>query len=373
MEIEHVHFYVENAKTWRNWFVNILGFEVVDDYIISSFLLNKQKNGQLDTCTEVVKSGSIYFVLSSALSPTSTVAEFLQHHPPGVADIAFIVEDVEDVILRANAYGVRVLEPISHYQRDGIDFKLCKIAAWGSLSHTLIEIKGVNSKKLKLEEDTRENLSCLPSSYSFFSTPLETIDHIVLNVAAGKLKHAVAWYKEVLDFQPQQVFNIQTEYSALHSQVMVSRSGTVWLPINEPTTTNSQIQEFLDANKGAGIQHIALRSNNLIDAISQFRSQNLPFLSVDQTYYSELVNRIGFPLVSSEIHTIAQQEILVDWQQDNPEAVLLQIFTQPIFRQPTFFFEFIERRNLAKGFGEGNFRALFEAIEREQLKRGSLY
>ncbi len=357
MKIEHVHFYVEDAKTWLDWFVNILGFEIVENYLLPLNPLNKEKKQEFHTYTEVVKSDSICFVISSPILSTSPVAEFLQHHPPGVADVAFIVEDIEKAIAQAQNYGTEILQPIYEYQQNGISCKSGKIKAWGSLSHTLIE----------MEEITEQNNSPTASSL------LTSIDHIVLNVTAGDLDKAVTWYEKILNFQPQQMFNIQTEYSALHSRVMISHDGKVQLPINQPITPNSQIQEFLDFNQGAGIQHIALRSHNLIHTISQFRDRNLPFLVVPHAYYSQLVNRPGFPLSTSEINAIAQQQILVDWQENKSDALLLQIFTQPIFGKPTFFFEFIERRNLAKGFGEGNFRALFEAIEREQMKRGSLH
>jgi 4-hydroxyphenylpyruvate dioxygenase len=357
MKIEHVHFYVEDAKIWRDWFVNILGFEIVENYLLPLNPINKERKQELHTNTEVVKSDSICFVISSPILPTSPVAEFLHNHPPGVADVAFTIENIEEVITRVQNYGTEILQPIYKYRQNGIDCKSCKIKAWGSLSHTLIEMEEI------------EQQSHSPTASSL----LNSIDHIVLNVTAGDLDKAVTWYENILDLQPQQMFNIQTEYSALHSRVMISQDVQVQLPINEPITPNSQIQEFLDFNQGAGIQHIALRSHNLIHTISQFRDRNLPFLVVPETYYSQLVNRPGFPLSTSEINAIAQQQILVDWQENKSDALLLQIFTQPIFGKPTFFFEFIERRNLAKGFGEGNFRALFEAIEREQMKRGSLH
>jgi 4-hydroxyphenylpyruvate dioxygenase len=279
------------------------------------------------------------------------VAEFLRHHPPGVADVTFAVENIQAIMERARKLGAKILQQEREYYWNGIYVKSSKIKAWGSLSHTLIET---------------HPFTPTPSEF-----PLVNIDHIVLNVPTGELENAVAWYENILDFQPQQVFNIKTQNSGLHSRVMISRCAGVQLPINQPTTVNSQIQEFLDFNRGAGIQHIALGSSNLLDTISLFRSRNLPFLVVPPTYYSQLVTRPGFPLSPSEIDLISQQEILVDWREENPGALLLQIFTQPIFGEPTFFFEFIERRNLAKGFGEGNFRALFEAIEREQLKRAA--
>lgn len=343
MKIDHVHFYVEDAKVWRDWFLNYLGFTVVTSNISS-----------LHTCTEIVKSGDVCFLMSSPLLSTSPVAEFLRQHPPGVADVAFAIEDVEAAIAHAQNHGATILQSVGERQIGNISRKCGKIAAWGGLTHTLIE---------KISTDRPVN-----SSHNFITA----IDHIVLNVAVGELKAAVTWYEKILDLQPRQAFKIETDRSALHSQVMVSRDGNVQLPINEPASSNSQIQEFLNFNRGAGIQHIALQTQNIVSAIAQFRHRGLPLLSVPLTYYSQLQQRQPVPLSPTELEAIAQQEILVDWQKDHQQGVLLQIFTQPIFEQPTFFLEFIERRFQAQGFGEGNFRALFEAIETEQMKRGTL-
>lgn len=342
MKIDHVHFYVEDAKVWRDWFVNYLGFTPMTSGIHS-----------FHTCTEAVKSGVVKFLLSSPLLPTSPVAEFLRQHPPGVADIAFAVDNVEVAIAHAQANGATVLQSVEERQCGNLVYKCSKIAAWGSLTHTLIE------------HPPEAEIS--PSNSIFTA-----IDHVVLNVAAGDLQSVVSWYEKIFDFQPRQTFKIQTDHSALYSQVMVSRQGSIQLPVNEPASKNSQIQEFLNYNRGAGIQHIALQTNNLVNAIAEFRQRGLSLLSVPQTYYSQLQQRPGLPLSPGELAAIAQQEILVDWQPNSDTGVLLQIFTQPIFGQPTFFFEFIERRHQAQGFGEGNFRALFEAIESEQIKRGTL-
>jgi 4-hydroxyphenylpyruvate dioxygenase len=144
-------------------------------------------------------------------------------------------------------------------------------------------------------------------------------------------------------------------------------------PINEPTSASSQIQEFLDVNRGSGIQHIALQTPQIVNAIAQLRDLGLIFLHIPPSYYTELKLKYPtLPLSPAKLDEIAAQEILVDWQDKSKQALLLQTFTQPIFKEPTFFFELIERRQEAQGFGEGNFRALFEAIEREQIKRGSL-
>ncbi|MEA5605630.1 4-hydroxyphenylpyruvate dioxygenase [Nostoc sp. UHCC 0252] len=360
MKIDHVHFYVEDAKVWRDWFIRHLGFQSVAD-----------RSNSFHTCTEVVKSGAVCFFLSSPLLPTSPVAEFLRKYPPGVADVAFAVEDVEVAIALAQKHGATILQPIQERQIGTAFLKCGKIAAWGGLTHTLIERSLVICPpSFVTNTDDKEQIT---NDNTFIA-----IDHIVLNVAVGELDRAVAWYENILDFEPQQAFKIKTNRSALHSQVMVSHNGSVQLPINEPASGNSQIQEFLNVNRGPGIQHLALRTNNLVSAIAKFRASDLSLLSVPQSYYTQLKQRPGFPLSDIEIEAIAQQEILVDWQEytlDGTQQIaplLLQIFTQPIFEQPTFFFEFIERRSQAKGFGEGNFRALFEAIESEQIKRGTL-
>lgn len=347
MKIDRVHFYVEDARALRHWFVNRLGFQAI-----------ASKREGSHTTTEAIACGAVCFVLSSPLTPLSPVAEFLRQHPPGVVDIAFAVKDVAAAMKQAIAAGAKVLEPIQQYHSERECYKWGKIAAWGALSHTLIE-----------RQDSAED----NSNPSPLTAPVFTgIDHVVLNVAAGDLERAVSWYQAVLGFQAQQKFKIHTSRSALHSQVMVSPNSYVQLPINQPATPNSQIQEFLDVNRGPGIQHIALKTRDIVPAIAQFRDRGVCFLPVPATYYTQLQERCGLPLTAAELQEIAQQQILVDWQADDPLAVLLQTFTQPIFAQPTFFFELIERRSQAKGFGEGNFRALFEAIEREQIKRGSL-
>jgi len=344
LKIDHIHFYVEDAKAWQDWFGHYLGFTAATD----SLPLPPP-----DTHTEVVKSGDVRFVLSSPLSPRSPVAEYLQQHPPGVADVAFTVADVAETTDLAQAYGAKVTQPIREYKPS---FRYSQIAAWGGLNHTLIERPMSNEE---LPATTAGNFI--------------DIDHIVLNVGSGDLESATAWYRNIFALQPQQKFTIQTDRSALHSQVMVSPDGKVTLPINEPASASSQIQEFLEANRGPGIQHIALLTSNLIKVIAQLRAKGLPLLSVSQNYYSQLIKKPELPVSPQELQAIAQQEILIDWKEDDPlGSILMQIFTQPIFSQPTFFWEFIERRYRASGFGEGNFRALFAAIETEQLKRGTL-
>lgn len=363
VQIDYVRFYIEDAKKIRDWFVQSFGFRSLLSCI------NEH------THTEIVSCGTIRFVLSSPRLDTSPVAAYLQQHPPGIADIAFAVEDLDAMVSRAIDFGVKFLEPLqTQHSADGC-WRWCQMAAWGSLRHTLIQRQGRTSflpqEALSLPVSDDEEIGI---------SPFQAIDHVVLNVACGQLRDAVSWYETVLGFAPKQQFTIATDRSSLHSQVMVHPQTGVQFPINEPTSPNSQIQEFLDANRGAGIQHIALRTDRIVETIAQLRAAGLAFLSVPPSYYLQLQQKPGFNLGAEEFRQISDLQILVDWQDEAFPAILLQTFTKTIFPEPTFFFEAIERRTAwnqgqlssAKGFGEGNFRALFEAVEREQMQRGQL-
>lgn len=366
MNINYIHFYVENANRSRDWFVKQMGFQAI------------ASGASCHTLTNVVNSGAVTIVLSSPLASASPVAQFLKRHPPGVADVAFAVSDLPSVLTKASASGAKVLQHQSSR-------KWAKIAAWGGLTHTLIEFSEAN--QLSIPIDQAFLLSIVPTettpvalSFSelkdISTTDLDFfsgIDHVVLNVATGDLEAALSWYEDVLGFRRTQSFTIQTDQSGLRSQVLVHPISGVQFPINEPTSANSQVQEFLNANQGAGIQHIALKTPHIVEVIAQLRQRGLAFLPIPASYYTQLYSCYQeLNLSLAEFEEIAAQEILVDWDKKSPQALLLQTFTQPIFEKPTFFFELIERRQEAQGFGEGNFRALFEAIEREQIKRGSL-
>jgi 4-hydroxyphenylpyruvate dioxygenase len=355
MKIDHVHFYVEDAVAWRDWFIQTMKFQPGGGWVSAH------------TASEVVKSGAITFVLSSPLSSESQVAHFLRSHPPGIADLAFRVSDLEAAMKTATQAGAKVLQPVQSQRQPQRDRKWGQIAAWGNLRHTLLECS----------EDTDSSGIPPPSE----ATPLfEDIDHIVLNVSAHDFEPAIQWYEKVLGFEAGQMFTIQTSQSGLYSRVMTHPVNEVQLPINAPTSENSQIQEFLELNQGAGIQHLALRTSNIVQAIAHLQQAGLAFLSVPEHYYSALQERLNFALSKPELQSLTAHQVLIDWQDDYPDALLLQTFTQPLFTQPTFFFELIERRigyyqgqpQQATGFGEGNFYALFAAIEQEQQQRGSL-
>lgn len=366
MNIDYVHFYVEDARQWQSWFIHQLGFQLISSHLSSH------------TLTYEVGRRAIRFLISAPRSESSPIAQYLRCHPDGVADLAFRVTDLEGAVQRAVERGAILLQPIQKIKTARGWQKIVQIQGWGDLQHTLTEWLDCDHQPDPAETPNLRQTDC-PADPA--TTPeFLSVDHVVLNVEQGDLQRALTWYEELFGFQRRQNFAIQTEHSALCSQVLIHPAGSVQFPINEPASSGSQIQEFLDLNRGPGIQHIALRTSGIVSLMAQLRQQGIAFLSVPSSYYEQLRDRSGFPLSFAEWQSIAQQKVLVDWQPKNPQALLLQAFTQPIFEQPTFFFELIERRSyivnqqqhIAEGFGEGNFRALFEAIEREQMKRGSL-
>jgi 4-hydroxyphenylpyruvate dioxygenase len=365
MKIDQIHFYVENASRWRQWFTSQMGFEAV-----------APPNSDHDTHLEVVKSGEAEFLLYSAQNDNSPVAHYLKHHPPGVAGITFCLSQLEEHLEAMLSAGVTLLQPLETLKTEKGCLRWCQILGITGLTHTLVEREGKTPLLPWLPQWVEKSPSS-SSRGSYFTG----IDHLVLNVAAGALEPTVQWYEQVFGWERKQAFSIETPRSGLHSQVLVASGGKVQFPINEPSSDNSQIQEFLDFNRGSGIQHIALNTPEITEVTLALKQLGVPFLRVPETYYEQLQKRFSeLPFSAAEWAKIQQAQVLVDCeaQEENslssPDGarspLLLQIFTQPIFAEPTFFFELIERRDRAKGFGEGNFRALFEAIEREQQRRG---
>lgn len=343
MKIDRVCFYVVDAAKTSNWLIDNLGFETI--------ATNRDKN----TYTQKITNQGINFVISSPLNSFSPVANYLKFHPEGIIDVSFSVSSVQSILERSTKLGIDILQPFQKH--NGIQYAC--VAGWDSLMHTVIEYPSVVSGfSIKSEK------SNIQSQLNFID-----IDHIVLNVAQGELNDAVAYYQTLFDFEIQQTFTIQTPKSGLYSQALIDSSGQLQFNINEPSSPNSQIQEFIDLNHGAGIQHLALRSHNIIETVSQMRNMGLDFLSIPQTYYTSLQRRLEHDNISipdSEFQAISKQGILIDWYQNQPTSLLKQIFTAPILEPPTFFLEIIERTNNARGFGEGNFQALFEAVEAKE-------
>ncbi len=342
MEIDSIHFYVKDAARMRDWALSQLGLQD----------LGTAEAIDSNTRTYRVGNDRLCLTISSPLAPTSPVAAYLQQHPSGVRDIAFRVRSLDAMRQKLDRLKIEILATSSVRN----DLQWLKIRGWGAIEHTIIQAPSAS------DLDRSANRSA-PTNFI-------GIDHLVLNVAAGELAAAVAWYRDLFDFHIHQAFDIQTQTSGLASKALVSACERIRFNINEPSSPNSQIQEFLDANGGAGIQHIALATPDLCATVDRLKQQGLTFLNIPTSYYTNLNLRaqsaVTAPLTHEELQQLERLEILADWPDTAPEAVLMQIFTKPIFEEPTFFFEAIERRNRAKGFGQGNFQALFEAVEEYQ-------
>ena len=350
MYFHHLHFYVRDTAYWNAWFTHKLGFLPVSS-------------------PTTLTQGDIDIRLSSP-EDSPHVAKYLKQHPPGLVDIAFATDQFDTVLTRyqkqANSQtqnqGAALLEPVSVLPSGQ---RQCQLKGWAHLRHTLIEVSSVNASDVETRGSQQVNL-------------LSLIDHVVINVPKGELSAAVKWYQTVFGLALGQSFEINTANSGLRSQVLVHPDGTLQLPINEPSSANSQSQEFLNHNRGAGVQHVALRTQDAVGAIAHFRKQGLQLLDVPNAYYEGLKDRPDCPQI--DFSAISHQQLLLDWHHSGEQGMLLQTFTRPIFDEPTFFFEIIERSpyqdngqlKVAQGFGEGNFQALFEAIERSQIERGSL-
>ena len=332
MQIDHVHFYTRDALNTSNWLSRNIGFQAIANHL------------NYHTHTEVVANNSVFLFISSPLQSCSPVAQYLNCHPPGVADIAFRVQNLDSILAQVKYLDGKIIQPLQTYSSDRGQVKWTTIAGWDSLQHTLIE-NNTDIPFWHLLFNTQPNIvgveQCPQPTEINSAHNIVAIDHLVLNVAAGELDKAVIWYQKLFGFKIQQTFRIQTKRSGLYSQALISPNGQVQFNINEPTSADSQIQEFIDANRGSGIQHIALRSTNILKTVATMRSCGLSFFPVPQSYYTQLQERYSnqsIPgLADWEWQAIESQQILVDWQEDTPESLLMQIFTQPIFDRPTFF------------------------------------
>ena len=346
MHFHHLHFYVEDVAFWQTWFIRKLAFR--PDSVCEG--------------THVLRQGAIEVRLSAG----DECSHYLQAHPSGLVDVGLATDDFDRVLTRSLTEGAVLLSKVT-VNRKGQ--RQCQLKGWGDLRHTLVEVSSQWISAQLAEPSAVE-----PPKLDW----LWAIDHVVLNVPDGELAEASDWYQRIFGLVTGQQFDITTSKSGLRSQVLVHPQGTLQLPINEPTSENSQVQEFLKYNRGPGIQHVALRSRDAVGAIAQFRQQGLELISVPNTYYEGLHKRPDCPAFDTS--AARDQQLLLDWAEGGQQGLLLQTFTKPIFAEPTFFFEIIERGTYiengqtfqAQGFGAGNFQALFEAIERAQITRGSL-
>lgn len=353
---DHVEFYVGNALQSAYFFQKGLGFELVG--------YRGLETGDRQKVSYVLKQDHTNIVLTGAVDSRSPVAEHVHEHGDGVKTIAFRVRDARKAYETAIARGAKsAAEPCELKDENG-EFVSASIKTYGDTIHTFVE---------------RHNYKghFAPGFQPIIrgkSTPvgLVSVDHVVGNVELGRMDYWADFYQQTFGFYVDRYFDkgdITTKYSALQSKVMKNKSGSIKMPINEPADglRRSQIQEYLDYYLAEGIQHVAITTRDIIATVAEMRSRGIEFLTVPRSYYDALIERKI--KVDENMEDLAAQGILVD---SEDTGYLLQIFTKPIQDRPTFFFEVIQRKHGASGFGQGNFQALFEAIERDQALRGNL-
>ncbi len=354
---DHVEFYVGNAKQAAHYYRSAFGFRLT--------AYSGPETGRRDRAAYLLEQGQIRFVVSTAIHPEDPISRHVQRHGDGVKAIALTVDDAEEAWRATTKRGAKsVQEPTRISDNDG-EVKLASIATYGETVHTFVERRQYRGVFLPgyVPVNKRDRVS-RPAG-------LLHIDHMVGNVALGDMNRYVEFYRNVMGFDLYQTFDdkdISTEYSALMSKVMSNGNGRIKFPINEPAEgkRKSQIEEYLEFYDGPGVQHIAMATDDIIGTVTRLHDQGVDFLRVPATYYTELAGRVG--TIDEPVETLAQLGILVD---RDDEGYMLQIFTKPVEDRPTLFYEIIQRKG-SRSFGKGNFKALFEAIEREQALRGNL-
>lgn len=353
-QFDHIELLVGNALQASYYYHRGFGFDIVG--------YRGLQTGVRDATSYVLQQNDIYLVVTSALTPDHQIAKHVQKHGDGVKCIGLRVKDARQSYEAALSRGAKgLIEPQTQEDENGV-FVSASIATYGDTIHTFVErdnYKGGFAPGYKAVNEKQNGSGLL------------SVDHVVGNVEVGRMDYWVDFYERIFGFHVIQRFgskDIVTQYSALLSTVMSSQNSKIKLPINEPFSAprRSQIQEYLDYNSAPGVQHIAFSTDDIIGTVERLRKQGIEFLSVPRAYYDALTDRVG--QIDEDINLLAELGILVDRES---EGYLLQIFTKPVEDRPTLFFEVIQRKG-ASGFGKGNFKALFESIEREQSRRGNL-
>jgi 4-hydroxyphenylpyruvate dioxygenase len=353
---DHVEFYVGNARQSAYYYRAAFGYKLV--------AYAGPETGLRDRASYVLQQDKIRLVLTTPLRSDHEMNKHVVKHGDSVRDIALWVDDAASAWHETTRRGaVSAREPFEISDQHGV-VKMASIKTYGDTIHTFVERKNYTGPFLPGYEAVLEDKISRPVG-------LKYVDHMVGNVGWDEMNQAVDFYANVMGFRLWQHFDdadISTEYSALMSKVMANGNGRVKFPINEPAEgrRKSQIEEYLDFHNGPGVQHMALATDNIIETVGKLQAQGVEFLTVPTSYYEELQGRVG--KIDEDVHDLERLGILVD---RDDEGYMLQIFTKPVEDRPTLFFEIIQRKG-SKSFGKGNFKALFEAIEREQSKRGNL-
>ena len=358
---DYVEFYVGNAKQAAHFYKTAFGFQ--------SFAYSGLETGQKDRVSYVLKQDKIRLVLTSPLNSDSPINDHIVKHGDGVKVVALWVEDARSAFEETTKRGAKpFMEPKVETDEHG-EVVRSGIYTYGETVHMFVERKNYDGQFMP-------GFRKWESDYNPEPTGLKYIDHMVGNVGWGEMNTWVKWYEEVMGFVNFLTFDdkqITTEYSALMSKVMSNGNGRIKFPINEPAEgiKKSQIEEYLDFYEGPGVQHLAVATDDIVKTVSALKTRGVEFLPPPpQAYYDDIPRRLGAHMdtMKEDLNKLQELSILVDADE---EGYLLQIFTKPLQDRPTLFFEIIQRMG-AKGFGAGNFKALFESIEREQAQRGTL-
>ncbi len=353
---DYVEFYVGNAKQAAHYYKTAFGFQ--------SHAYAGPETGVRDRASYVLVQNKLRFVFTTPLQPDGTVAEHIYKHGDGVKVLALWVDDARSAWEETTKRGAKsYMEPVVEKDQHG-EVVRAGIHTYGDTVHIFVERKNYNGLFLPGYKEWK-------TIYNPTETGLLYVDHCVGNVGWNEMNTWVDFYARIMGFQQILSFDdkdISTEYSALMSKVMSNGNGRIKFPINEPAEgkKKSQVEEYLDFYKGQGVQHVAIATNNIIETVTDLQNRGVEFLKVPATYYETVLDRVG--KIDEDLAPLAELGILID---RDDEGYLLQIFTKPVEDRPTLFYEIIQRKG-AKSFGKGNFKALFEAIEREQELRGNL-
>ena len=353
----HLEFFVGNAKQAAYFYRRAFGFEL--------FAYSGPETGVREACSYALRQGKIVLVLTTPLVPNHQANDFMRNHGDGVRDIAMHVEDAEEAFRITTERGAKAVAAPHGIEDKNGKVKLATIATYGDTVHTFVE-RGTdyNGPFLPHFEAREDNGLGTPVGLQF-------VDHVVGNVSWDEMNNTVEFYKNVFGFSRFVSFDdkdISTEYTALRSTVVANENRWIKFPINEPAEglRKSQIEEYVEFNNGPGVQHIAMHTSDIISTVAALRQNGVDFLETPDAYYVELKERVGD--IDEDIERLRSLKILVD---RDDKGYMLQLFTKPLEDRPTLFIEIIQRRG-AESFGKGNFKALFESIEREQELRGNL-
>ena len=353
---DYVEFYVGNAKQSAHFYKTAFGFQ--------SLAYAGPETGLMDRVSYVIRQNKLTFVLTTALRADHEIALHVAKHGDGVKVLALMVEDAEDAFLQSTKRGAKSCLEVKRLEDENGVVIMSGIHTYGETVHLFIERKNYNGMFMP-------GFRKWESLYNPESTGLLYVDHCVGNVDWNQMNVWVKFYEEVLGFKNILSFDdndISTEYSALMSKVMSNGNGYVKFPINEPAEgkKKSQVEEYLDFYNGEGVQHVAIATADIVKTVTDLQSRGIEFLKIPASYYESVLDRVG--KIDEDLAPLQELGILID---KDDEGYLLQIFSKPLQDRPTVFFEIIQRKG-AKSFGKGNFKALFEALEREQDARGNL-